>query len=158
MSFGFSVSDFALLAKLAWQLYGALKDGLAECQAFSREVLSFHQVLEKVTSNLEAQSHHLNSVEQATLNQYAMECNELLCSKIFSDVSLQSMYEYPDIYDPDPMDHPRGWRGRRINFSHMCEIKGKVRSANLARKIPKLQRAITAQVEKLTAYNVLLVQ
>ncbi len=48
-------------------------------------------------------------------------------------------------------------RGPRILFGIM-NFGESIRTASFAKKMPKLRRAITAQVEFLTAYNVLLIQ
>lgn len=173
MSFGFSISDFFTCAQVTWQLYDALKTGPAECQAFAKEVLLFHQVLEKMCKNLQGTTRRLSLEEHDALSQHVVGFEEL-CSLIMDDTSstkfrtsstkflthmdlcgLRAFRYYLDDlrrFDDENVNKESGIVFGIMNF------RDRIRTASFAKKIPKLQRAITAQVEKLTAFNVLLIQ
>ncbi len=157
MSFGFSVSDIYGCACLAYRLYDEFKQAPGACQEFARELLLFHQVLLRTKSSLEYETSHLSHSDQAALGACLDSCKELLYVQItgapkvpenletiaFSTQDLQKKnFSHP------PSDRTRFLRGLRQKFGER----------NFALRIPKLQRAISAHVEKLTAFNVLIIQ
>ena len=160
MSFGFSISDFLGCAQLAWQIYEALKTGTVDCQVFAIDVLLFHGVLVKMGYTIRDIKHHLNADELSSLKRHCDHCEELLCSTIMGTF-------LPPHYREQIRKHAyqRSYDGIRAfdmkssgSQSLVLQFRERVRHASVARKIPDARRQITAQIEKMTAYNVLLIQ
>ena len=155
MSFGFSVSDIYLCARLAYKLYEEFKQAPGACQEFARDLLLFHQVLVKTISAIDSETSHLSGSDRDALRLCLDSCKELLWVRILgsrkASEDLEKVgldIEYPlfecfnDKCSSDCHHHYLGtWR-------HRFEKR------KLALRIPKLQRAISAHIEKL---NVLLI-
>lgn len=157
MSFGFSVSDIVLCARLTYRLYDEFKQAPGACQEFARELLLFHQVLLKTKSTIECDLNRLSHSDQAALGACLDSCKELLYGQILGaskepyDMK-ESDFEF-QCTPSDPLVHPdvgqiRLFQGWRLKFGNR----------KFALRIPKLQRAISSHIEKLTALNVLLIQ
>lgn len=157
MSFGFSVSDIVGCARLAYMLYDEFKQAPGACQGFARELLLFHQVLLKTKSTVECETSHLNHTDQAALGACLDSCRELLYVQIMGahrvpttlkDLEFNTHILQADRFVPSASGETRllpGWR----------QVYGQ---RKFAVRIPKLQRAISSHIEKLTALNVLLIQ
>ena len=163
MSFGFSISDFISLANITLQLYDVLKTGSAECQAFSRDMLLFHDILQKLARNIEAERSTYELRDRVILQEHSLACHAFLWLEVFDNAFLNQPHSFHEVYELEPFeeDMPQlRWdqQIKHLKPSALSQLQAKVRSARFARKIPKLQRSVTAQIEKLTAYNVLLMQ
>ena len=161
MSFGFSVSDIALCAHLAYKLYDEFMQAPGACREFARDLLLFHQVLLKTQSTIECEISNLNHSDQAALKACLDSCKELLYEQICASKVPSSLDVGRYVRDfesqctlLDPLVHP-DYSGE-IRFFQGCRLKWRERK--FALRIPKLQRAISLHIEKLTALNVLLIQ
>ena len=150
MSFGFSVSDFVTCAQFAWQVYDALKTGPAECQSFAKEVRFLHEIMARVSENLKHETHHLSSEEREALWQHIFRFEEF-CALI-TDSNPDSKPAYINRILRESLFL------QQMSSCILSKIRERIRAASFAKKIPKLQRAVTAQIEKLTSFNVLLIQ
>lgn len=164
MSFGFSVSDIILCARLAYKLYDEFKQAPGACREFARDLLLFHQVLLKTKSTIECEISNLNHSDQAALEACLDSCKELLYEQICAtkapsslsvvDYVVDYVGDFETLWTPlDPLVHPdfgqiRLFQGLRLKWGER----------KFALRIPKLQRAISSHIEKLTALNVLLIQ
>ena len=157
MSFGFSVSDIYGCARLAYLLYNEFKEAPGTCQDFARELLLFHQVLLKTRSTIEAEKSHLSHADETALEICLGSCRELLYVQIFGAAAVPRHLDKTIFGRCDPegqavlqstSDEKRFLRG----------LRQKLGERKFASRIPKLQRAISAHVEKLTAFNVLIIQ
>ena len=156
MSFGFSVSDIYGCAHLAYSLYEEFKEAPGACQDFARELLLFHKVLLKTKSNIEAETSHLGYDDQIALGTCLDNCKELLYVQIVGAATVPRVLDKPTFRGFVPS----------VNFglstpnekNLLQSLRQKLDERKFASRIPKLQRAISAQVEKLTAFNVLIVQ
>ena len=157
MSFGFSVSDIYGCARLAYLLYEEFKQAPGACQDFAKELLLFHQILLKTKSNIEAETSHLGQDDKIALEPCLENCKELLYVRIMGAATVPRHLDMIKAWGCDPKaeffhhstsDEKRFLRGCRQ----------KLGERKFASRIPELQRAVSAHVEKLTAYNVLVVQ
>ena len=178
MSFGFSISDFVICAQWAWYIYDALETGPAECQAFAKEVLFLHQILAKVHESLRDTNRYLSSEEGDALQRHIMNFEEFYSSitdskfeDFFGGSEQQSLYMqrtpvHSQLFSSEALsllkdtESARTWAEteNNIRLLGISKIRERIRAARFAKKIPKLQRSVTAQIEKLTAFNVLLIQ
>ena len=157
MSFGFSASDIYGCARLAYMLYQEFKQAPGACQEFARDLLLFHQVLLKTKSTLESSTSQLSPADQITLETCLESCKELLYVQTIGAPTVPR--------DLDKIDF-NGYESRRSFKFHSTSddnrfLRGlhqKLGERKFASRIPKLQRAISAHVEKLTAFNVLIIQ
>lgn len=162
MSFGFSISDFLSLANVMLQIYDALRTGTAECKAFSKDMLLFHEILQKLGRNLEAGISTYDFDDRTILREHGLACDRFLWTEVF-DGLLSPQYNFDDIYELEPYEgghaRPR-WthQNKRLKPSAFSQVQATIRNARFSKKIPKLQRSVTAHIEKLTAYNVLIMQ
>ena len=158
MSFGFSVSDIYGCARLAYVLYDEFKQAPGACQGFAQELLLFHRVLLKTESTTKCETSHLGNSDQAALEACLASCKELLYVHIFGSPEAPDKIEVDNIelelsfheyrYRLYPRLYPRLFQG----------LSQRIRERKFASRIPKLQRAISAHIEKLTAFNVLIIQ
>lgn len=157
MIFGISVSDIYGCARLAYVLYDEFKQAPGACREFAQDLLLFHQVLLKTKSTIESEASHLSDSDEAALSACLDRCKELLYVQTVGAHMMPIGLEKIDIHTLDPESDisvhngygkPRFLRGLRQKFGER----------KFASQIPKLQRAITALVEKLTAFNVLIIQ
>ena len=153
MSFGFSISDFIFCAQLTYRLYVELKGAPAACQSLSKELLLFAQVMRKTQLLLEKQESDLDDLDRDTLETCLESCKNILFIQILGDSSIPEELPLPDDIR---FDTPPTFNGRWGRFYH--GLGEKIKQRRLALKIPKLQSEISANVEKLTAFNVLLIQ
>ena len=153
MSFGFSVSDIVGCARLAYRLYDEFRNAPEACQTFAQELLLFHQVLMKIKSTIESEAGHLDHSDQAALSACLDSCKELLYVQIMGanmvptksdDMSLYMHESYPFHIHPHRFRLLQGWLQRFGERS-------------FALRIPKLQRAISSQIEKLNVFLALYV-
>lgn len=76
MSFGFSVSDCAVLGKLAWKIYKACKDAAEGFKNISHEVLSLHAVLKELDETYSDVT--LSATQQSRLETVGHGCRAVL--------------------------------------------------------------------------------
>lgn len=151
MSFGFSVSDIYGCARLAYMLYHEFKQAPSTCKEFARELLLFHSVLLKTKSTVECGTSYLNHADSAALGACLDSCKELLyvqtmgARMVPGSLEMELNRKHPHL---DFLFHSNQIRGLRLKF----------RERKFALRIPELQRAISAHIEKLTAVNVLIIQ
>ena len=157
MSFGFSVSDIYGCAHLAYSLYEEFKEASVACQDFARELLLFHQVLLKTKSNIEAETSHLGHDDKIALETCPDNCKELLYVQIVGAATVPRILDKPTFVGYDPSGKT-GLRSTPNEETLLRGLRRKLKERKFASRIPKLQRAISAHVEELTAFNVLIVQ
>ena len=160
MSFGFSVSDIYGCARLAYMLYNEFKQAPGACQEFAHELLLFHQVLGKTKSVIEGESSNLNHFDQTTLSACFDSCKELLYMQILGNAvvpkTLEEFYTHDRLSYLDADTSTTITERDKHRFPH--GLRHKFRERQFALRIPKLQRAVSAHIEKLTALNVLIIQ
>lgn len=161
MSFGFSVSDIYGCARLAYLLYDEFKQAPGACQEFAHELLLFHQVLCKTESYIDFESRHLDHSDQAALSLCFDSCKELLYVQIMGAPMVPKDLEHINLGAPNRktsfLFNPSTTSTDRDQFRFLA-LRQKFGERKFALRIPKLQRAVSAHVEKLTAFNVLIVQ
>ena len=150
MSFGFSVSDIYGCAHLAYSLYKEFKEAPGACRDLARELLLFHQVLLKTKSNIEAETSHIGNDDKIALETCLDDCKGLLYVQIAGAATVPRALDKPAFRGYDPSDPSEKYLLRGL--------RQKLNEKKFASRVPKLQRAISAHVEKLTAFNVLIVQ
>ena len=170
MSFGFSVSDIVGCARLAYHLYNEFRQAPRECQEFARELLLFHEVLLKTKSAIEPTtdfegSRFPSDSDKATLQAQLDGCKELLFVQIIGMSEVPERWEQLEIVPNDPrFVRSVLFRQAFTTFTtgdgstFLKYWRRKLDERKFALKIPSLQRAISSRIEKLTAFNVLLVQ
>ena len=157
MIFGISVSDIYGCARIAYRLYHEFKQAPGICQEFARELQLFYQVLMKTKSNIEREASHLSDSDKAALGACLDSCKELLYVQTMGTPTVPKNLEEiePNINDPqtDFLIHPNSGQTRFLQG-----WRQKFGEKKFASRIPKLQRAISAHIEQLTAFNVLILQ
>ena len=161
MIFGISVSDIYGCARLAYKLYDEFKQSPWDCQTFAQELLLFHNVLLIVAASIKSKASHLDHSDQAALIACLDSCKELLYKQIGG---IQEMPADLDavrfgLYYPKPIryeykDHGAPSHGDSRLFSTLHQ---RFEKRKLALQIPKLQRAISAHIEKLNVFLALYV-
>lgn len=164
MSFGFSVSDIYGCARLAYKLYDEFKQAPGTCQEFARDLLLFHRVLLKIKSTIECDTSYLSQSDQAVLGACLDSCKELLYVQIIGAPMVPKNLEKIEFDAHELIFKSRGPQTDFLIHSSPDQIRflrglrQKFGERKFALRIPKLQRAISAHIEKLTAFNVLIVQ
>ena len=108
-------------------------------------------------STIERETSHLGHSDQAALKILLENCKEILYVQIMGAHMVPENLEDVELYMNDPQTdlfvHPSPGQTRLLQgWRH------KIGERKFALRIPKLQRAISSHVEKLTAFNVLLIQ
>ena len=158
MSFGFSVSDIYVCARLAYKLYDEFKQAPGVCQEFARDLLLFHQVLLKTNSNIECEASYLSHFDHAALRACLDSCKDLLYVQILGapvvPQNLKEAVSRENGLESTFLSHDRD------DLFHWYSVNWRIKitARKFALRIPKLQRAISSHIEKLTALNVLLIQ
>ena len=157
MIFGISVSDIYGCARLAYRLYDEFKKAPGACQEFAQDLLLFHQVLIKTRWAIDSEKSDLSDSDRAALRLCLESCKELLCVQILGVQKVPESLEMVEfeLDDPLPDNFDSKYFGalsRRDGLSHTWRQRFEKRK--LALRVPKLQRAISAHIEKL---NVLLI-
>ena len=165
MSFGFSLSDFALCVKVAHSVYCALKDGPNECKTFAQEVLHLYGVLQGLRDEIEyickdnPRTAAPLAHQQPGLSEHGLRCLELLLIDIASVENL-----------PFRVSETRslGFKEGHLTFipnrdgsdlcSNFSSLKERFRQARFSRKIPHYREAVAGIISRLTAESVLLVR
>ena len=166
MSFGFSVSDIYGCARLAYVLYNEFKQAPGVCQNFAKELLLFHQVLLNTQPSIEAEKSHLSHADETALDICLDSCRELLYVRIMGAAAVPRHLNKIKFWGWDPEIEFRLHSSTdefRLysNYDDKRFLRGvrhKLGERKWASRIPELQRAVSAHVEKLTAFNVLIIQ
>ena len=125
------------------KLYNDFKEAPGICQAYSKDLLLFHDILTKTARLLnDSDVPYIRPKEIATLKACVQRCKELIYIEIYSTagIPIEAMtYEDPSLnvslsFHGSDDDH-RLLRGLRKNAS----------------KIPQLRQAISVQIQTLTA-------
>lgn len=155
MSFGFSISDIAGCAHLVYKLYFELKAAPGVCGTFANELFQFWEILREVEQTILSKKDSINDTNRERLEEYANSCTEL-CNQILSatDIPYESCFNN-DYIVLRPIERVK--LPDRL-FKRLSRLGGTLGQARLARKIPEYRRAISAQIESLTAFNVLLIR
>ena len=151
MSFGFSISDFALCANVTHQIWRALKDAPRECQTFAAEVAHLYSVLNALSDDIESLSQQPNGQAslakvEPKLSEYGSRCIELLLVDIAGDPKAHSWENNPNFFD-------HLWNG-----NENPNLKQRFSQTKFARKIPRLREAVASIMNKLIAENVMVVR
>ena len=157
MIFGISVSDIYGCARLAYRLYEEFKQAPGICQELARDLLLFHQVLIKTRSAIDSETSHLSDYDRAALRLCLDSCKELLYVQIVGSQTVPGyMLDVRSDLDVPLLDNFEnkyyGALSRRDGL--FPSWRQRFEKRKLALRVPKLQRAISAHIEKL---NVLLI-
>lgn len=161
MSFSFGISDFIVCGELAYELYIELKRAPGECQAFAKELLLLHQIILKTETSVIRAHGRLDSADRATLG---------LCVDSCKDIMLVQMAGVDTTF----IDFDRGLGETSQIVRHrgilsvtalppktddlMCRVRARFEQRSFAKTIPFIRSAISAVIEKLTSFQVLLIQ
>lgn len=159
MSFGFSISDFALCAQICQGIYRALKEAPRECETFAQEVLHLHSLLQALSNDIEHVSEQPDGLaalagRRSVLSEHGSRCIRLLVA---------------DIAGQEEFLNANGWVDK-LSWNHLVvaqpftfyleasELRRRFSQAKFARKIPRLREAVARIVSKLTLENVFLMR
>lgn len=154
MSFGFSISDFALCAQICHGIYSALKEAPRECEIFAQEVLHLHSLLQALSSDIEQVSPQPDGLAPLAgrypmLNVHKNRCMELLVA----DIAGQKDFLKSDWRYDDPTVAAYFATGKEASA-----LKRRFSQAKFVRKIPRLREAVASIVRKLTFENVIVIR
>ncbi len=152
MSFGFSISDFALCAQICHGIYHALKEAPGECTIFAQEVLHLHNLLQALSKDIEYVSKEPDGLaalagRRPMLSEHGSRCIELLVAEIAGwNHFLTKDWRNKSFWVEIPLsDFSFKTSGLRRRFSQV----------KFARKIPHLREAVARIVRCLTFENVI---
>ena len=180
MSFGFGISDFVCCGQLAYQLYIDLKDAPGDCQGFANELLLLHQIILKTEASIIRAGNVLDDAGRATLGLCAEMCKDIL----FVQVAGIDKDKNTGVIDFGILDisiyHGEGWGGsswddRTLHFPRsrlyydnaisspkltrlIYLVRQRFRERSFAKRIPKFRSAISTVTEKLTSFQILVVE
>lgn len=117
---------------------------------------AFHQVLLKTKSTIGSEISHLSDSDQATLGACLDSCKELLYGQIIGAAIVPRSLEEVEYNTHDSRKYFFFHHDDQMSF--LRGLRQRYGERRFALRIPKLQRAISAHIEKLTAINVLIVQ
>jgi len=157
MNFGFSLSDFVTLGELALKLYDEFKEAPGACRAFANELLLFHRILDKLGSNLQ-DDNFLGASDYAALKACADSCKELIYVQIYGAARVPIPNQ---MHGTTPgtfirLDSGILQRGPDGDDRFLRAWRQKWSERKFAARIPELQRAVTAHIQSLTAFNSLI--
>lgn len=178
MSFGFSVSDFALCAQAAYNIYQGLKRAPETCHRFSLDILHLHHLLIDLRGEIDRKNSSVNSngwaQREPALSDHVLRCFMLLVIDIAG--AQGALTGRPigrqDLWLPGRYDNPR--RPEDIEIGRWLDdcrragdtirsheqwiesLQKRFRQAIFARQIPRLRWDVADIVQKLTAEKVLM--
>lgn len=163
MSFGFSLSDFALCAQLCHNIYRALKEAPRECEAFALEILHLHNLLKVLAADIANVSAKPNGLvdlakRQPNLSLYGAQCIELLIADIagYSD-SWSQLHRFHE-HDSFRVPRASALEGFEFAVTALSTLKQRLSQAKFSRKIPRLRQDVANILSKLSAENVQIVR
>ncbi len=156
LSFGFSVSDFIGLARLTLKLYNDFKEAPGICQAFSKDLLLFHDILTKTARLLnDSDVPYIRPKEIATLKACVQRCKELIYIEIYSTAGIPT--EAMTYEDPS-LNVSLSFHGSDDDHRLLRGLRKKWGEKKFASKIPQLRQAISVQIQTLTAAQTLVMK
>ena len=168
MSFGFGLSDFALCARVAYDIYQALKQAPETCHLFSLEILHLYDILTSLHGDLRREltteqwlQPSLLAQEKSVLSQYGTRCLKLLLEDIGGCAGFAGncdWREYPwrlHGYVEDYVSTHDRCHGNDDRSQLIGHLRERFRQAKFARKIPKYPEAVAGIVGKLTSEKVI---
>ena len=165
MSFGFSISDFALCAQICHGIYRALKEAPRECEAFAEEVLHLHSLLQALSHDIEHISEQPDGVaalagRRPMLSEHGSRCIELLVADIAVHKNLLKASGWRVLSWTDLMvAEPFAFRFEASAFYFEASaLRQRFSQAKFVRQIPHLREAVANIVSKLTFKNVILIR
>ena len=164
MSFGFSISDFALCATFTYRIYRALKDAPKECEIFAQEVLHLHSVLKTLADDIASVSEQSGGCASLAnrlpgLSESGSRCIELLLADIAGqkDLSITSDLRH-DVSWFTAVSPDDSWCNSHYTSFTQPSLRKRFSQAKFARRIPHLREAVANIVSKLTAESVLIIR
>lgn len=158
MSFGFSVSDIIGCAHLAYVLYDELVQAPGACQNFAGELLLFREALLKTRSMIAAEKSYLSDADQSALGICLDSCKELLYVQIIGFAAVPKDWATIGLTGPGHCCAFHSPSNQLKNKRFLSGLRQRLRERKFASRIPKLQQAISAHIETLTAFVVLSIQ
>ena len=178
MSFGFSISDFVCCGQLAYQLYTDLKDAAGDCQEFAKELLLLHQIILKTEASIIRAGNVLDDAGRATLGLCVDMCKDILFVQVAGVDKNSSIIDFGiidfGIYDGEKWVTSR-WDGLKLQLVRSRKdydntisppkltrliylVRQRFRERSFAKRIPKFRSAISTVTEKLTSFQILMVE
>jgi len=160
MSFGFSISDFALCAQVCHGIYRALKEASRECEAFAQEVLHLHSLLQALSNDIEHVSEQPDGLaalagRRSMLSEHGSRCIELLVADIAGQKDFLKASDQID--SPKYLSRTDVMAMEYFLFrSERFGLRQRFSQAKFARNIPRLREAVASIVSKLTLEIVIL--
>ena len=147
MSFGFSVSDIYVYARLAYKHYVDFNSATETCQEFRRDLLLFHQVLIQTGSAIDPETSHLSRSDRYALRLCLDSCKELLWVRILGGQKVPEDLEKVEL-DTGYLGYPLSELfdhkySTSANFDYLRIWRTRFRKRKLASRIPKLQCSIS---------------
>ena len=169
MSFGFSISDILCCGQLAYQFYIDLKDAPGYCQEFAKELLLLHQIISKIEALIIRAGNVLDDGEQATLGLCVDMCKDILFIRVagvdidFDKDDGEGWFQSTARDDLRLQLFTSGMDDDNIIMPHKLTrfkylVCRRFRERSFARKIPKIRSALSTVIEKLTSFQVLVIQ
>jgi hypothetical protein len=172
MSFGFSISDFALCAQICHGIYRALKEAPRECEAFAEEVLHLHSLLQALSHDIEHISEQPDGVaalagRRPMLSEHGSRCIELLVADIAVHKNLLKasgwrVLSWTDLMVAEPFafrfEASAFYFEASAFYFEASALRQRFSQAKFVRQIPHLREAVANIVSKLTFKNVILIR
>lgn len=160
MSFGFSASDFVTLGVFAFKLYDEFRKAPGACRAFANELLLFHRVLDKLGSDLQGDADFLQASDYAALQECADSCKRLIYVQIYGAACVPTTLQTDGTTSgtPSTLDNKILPRGAVGDDRFLRGWRQKWGERKFAARVPELQRAVSAHIQSLTAFNSLIVR
>ncbi len=159
MSFGFSISDFALCAQICHGIYCALKEAPRECETFAQEVLHLHSLLQALSNDIEYVSEQPDGLAalagwRSVVVQHTSGCIRLLVADIAGHKEFLNATNSVDELSWNRLVVAQPFTA----YLGASELRRRFSQAKFARKIPRLREAVARIVSKLTLENVFLMR
>lgn len=165
MSFGFSISDFALCAQICHGIYRAMKEAPRECEAFARELLHLHSLLQALSNDIEHVSEQPDGLaalagRRPMLSEHGSRCIELLVADIADHENLLKASGWRALPWTDlKVAEPFSFRFEASAFYfESSTLRQRFSQAKFVRQIPRLREAVASIISKLTFENVILIR
>ena len=160
MSFGFSLSDVAVLAAGVHRVYHEFKQAPGNNAAFAKELYSFHEILFAIGSEPSNKGMGCFFSDSAAFQACLNSCRELLYVQICGARDV-----FDGIRTFDGLGAPRAssisirFEKNAIEIDRsnrfLCIWRRKWAGRKFSLQIPKLQRAVAAHVQSLIAFSTL---
>ena len=154
MSFGFSVSDVVGLATAVFKIYNEFKEASGICQTFAKELMNFHRILSIIGSQLPSSNVEGRRLDLAGLKACVTSCEDLVYVQILGARDVTSGIQEFQTSNGDSSKMVLCTPKRSIFIPWRLRLAEKKFSS----QVPKLQRAVAAHVQSLTAFNTLIIR